>query len=194
MDPNFIRLNADPQAQIHAERARQTRAQMLRSGGAAIAVALRTLFARLIDAIRRARRRRQAIAALSDLSDQQLKDIGLRRSDIHNVADSLAKQPPDVGLRLAGIQTDEEAAAFDAVAAGDQSLAAARPTPHRPRPATQKALPTRPAKSAYDRAAKWGDRANSQPTNTYYARKGPPNDPVLETAQPLRLRGTAGRP
>ncbi len=47
-------------------------------------------FRRFIEAVRRVRRERETYHALSRLSDHMLKDIGISRSEIGSIAQSLA--------------------------------------------------------------------------------------------------------
>lgn len=80
--------------------------------------------ARLAGAIARWRKRRRAIAELSQLSDHMLKDIGVTRGEIGNRVDGLldAPKPRSAGPRLvaanAPARSVPTAAANDNVAGG----------------------------------------------------------------------------
>ncbi len=55
----------------------------------------------LIEAVRRVRRERETYGRLSRLSDHMLQDIGISRSEIGNVAQAVAAEPPEAGLTIA---------------------------------------------------------------------------------------------
>ncbi len=66
----------------------------------AIAATLRGFF----EVLRRVYRRRKTYRELSRLSDRQLKDIGISRSEIDGVAQTLAGESPEVGLTIADMR------------------------------------------------------------------------------------------
>ncbi len=58
----------------------------------------------LIEALRRAYREGKTHRALSRLSDRQLRDIGISRSEIGSVAQAVAAEPLAAGLTLAELR------------------------------------------------------------------------------------------
>jgi uncharacterized protein YjiS (DUF1127 family) len=58
----------------------------------------------LVEALRRAYREGKTHRALSRLSDRQLRDIGISRSEIGSVAQAVAAEPPEAGLTLAELR------------------------------------------------------------------------------------------
>ncbi len=58
----------------------------------------------LVEALRRAYREGKTHRALSRLSDRQLRDIGISRSEIGRVAQAVAAEPPEAGLTLAELR------------------------------------------------------------------------------------------
>ena len=101
MDIGFLR--PDPESNAQFLRARHARAAVLYGGLSVLAVPLASAIRTLLERIRQRRRRRQTILELNALGDTELKDIGLRRSDIEHVADALASRPSDAALRLADL-------------------------------------------------------------------------------------------
>ncbi len=61
-------------------------------------------FRGLIEALRRARGERETYRNLSRLSDRQLQDIGISRSEIGDIAQAVAAEPPEAGLTLAELR------------------------------------------------------------------------------------------
>ncbi len=58
----------------------------------------------LVEALRRAYREGKTHRALSRLSDRQLRDIGISRSEIGSIAQAVAVAPPEVGLTIADLR------------------------------------------------------------------------------------------
>ena len=61
-------------------------------------------FRGLVEAVRRVRHEREIYSRLSRLSDHMLKDIGLSRSEIGDVAQAVAAEPPEAGLTIAELR------------------------------------------------------------------------------------------
>lgn len=143
MDIGFIRPDRDPEIRQQWHRARQERAAVFSAALAAIGDAFVSGVRAALAARHRRRRRQQTFAELNGLSDRALKDIGLYRSQIHNVAEAAAAAP-DVRLTLADLRRAETShvvppeAGYSAPVPGH----ARRPLPARPQP------PTAPAPAA----------------------------------------------
>ncbi len=58
----------------------------------------------LIEALRRVRGERETYRELNRLNDRQLRDIGISRSEIGDIAQAVAAEPPEVGLTIAELR------------------------------------------------------------------------------------------
>lgn len=86
----------------HEARAAAFRAAW-KAGGRAISAALRR-FLRVVEAVRRSQRAERTRNALGALSDRDLKDIGLTRGDIHEIAEAVADAPADSRVTFAEVR------------------------------------------------------------------------------------------
>ncbi len=79
-------INATPELRDHLHKVNEERSAAFYATWRAATAPVRGL----IEAVRRARRERETYGRLSSLSDHMLKDIGISRSEIGNIAQSLA--------------------------------------------------------------------------------------------------------
>jgi uncharacterized protein YjiS (DUF1127 family) len=117
-----IWLNANPDLSDHLRRANEARAAAYYAAFKAVAEAVAKPIRHLAERLRRARRARQTYHALAGLSDHNLRDIGLSRSEVHSIAHGIAELPDGTDATLAelrGIRRE--------VPAGDDVPSARRP-------------------------------------------------------------------
>ncbi len=79
-------INANPDLRDHLRTASEARSATFYAAWSAVTAPVRGF----IEAVRRFRRERETYGALSRLNDHMLKDIGISRSEIGNIAQSLA--------------------------------------------------------------------------------------------------------
>ncbi len=79
-------INANPELRDHLRTANEARSATFYAAWRAVTAPVRGF----IKAVRRFRRERETFGALSSLNDHMLKDIGISRSEIGNIAQSLA--------------------------------------------------------------------------------------------------------
>jgi uncharacterized protein YjiS (DUF1127 family) len=79
-------INANPELRDHLRTANEARSATFYAAWRAVTAPVRGF----IKAVRRFRRERETYGRLSSLSDHMLKDIGISRSEIGNIAQSLA--------------------------------------------------------------------------------------------------------
>ncbi len=79
-------INANPELRDHLRKVNEERSAAFYAAWRAVTA----LFRGCIGAVRRFRRERETYGALSRLSDHMLKDIGISRSEIGSIAQSLA--------------------------------------------------------------------------------------------------------
>jgi uncharacterized protein YjiS (DUF1127 family) len=106
MDIGYIRPDPDPELRQQFRRASRERAAAFSAFFRAIGHVLGAGLHATLAALRRRRRRRRTFDELSQLSDRELKDIGLFRSQIHHVAEAAAAAP-ELRLTLADLQRQE---------------------------------------------------------------------------------------
>ncbi len=110
MAMHYIWLNANPEFDPHLRRAREERAAVVYQAWKAVRRAVAAPFRGLVETLRQARRARRTAAALSELSDRQLDDIGLTRGEIRSVSRAAAAAVPEVRPTLAELRRAEERA------------------------------------------------------------------------------------
>ncbi len=79
-------INANPELRDHLHNVNEERSATFYADWRAVTAPVRGF----IKAVRRFRRERETFGALSSLNDHMLKDIGVSRSEIGNIARSLA--------------------------------------------------------------------------------------------------------
>ncbi len=79
-------INANPELRDHLHKVNEERLATFYAPWRAVTAPVRGF----IEAVRRFRRERETYGRLSSLSDHMLKDIGISRSEIGNIAQSLA--------------------------------------------------------------------------------------------------------
>ncbi len=95
-----IWINANPELRGHLRKVNEERSAAYYANWRAVTAAFRGV----IEAVRRFRSERETYHALSRLSDHQLRDIGLSRSEIGSVAQAVAVEPPEAGLTIAELR------------------------------------------------------------------------------------------
>ncbi len=93
-------INANPELRDHLRTANEARSATFYAAWRAVTAPVRGL----IEALRRANREGKTHRALIRLSDRQLKDIGISRSEIGGVAQAVAAEPLEAGLTLAELR------------------------------------------------------------------------------------------
>ncbi len=95
-----IWLNANPEYRDYVRAVNEERSAADDATWRAITAPVRGL----IEVLRRVRRERETYRNLSRLSDRQLRDVGLSRSEIGSVAQAVAAEPPEAGLTIAELR------------------------------------------------------------------------------------------
>jgi len=93
-------INANPELRDHLRNANEERSAAFYATWRAVTASFRGL----IEALRRARGERETYSALNRLNDRQLKDIGISRSEIGDIAQAVAVERPEAGLTLAELR------------------------------------------------------------------------------------------
>ncbi len=93
-------FNANPELRDHLRKVNEERVAAYYATWRTVTAPVREL----IEALRRVRGERETYRNLSRLSDRQLKDIGISRSEIGNVAQAVAAEPPEAGLTIAELR------------------------------------------------------------------------------------------
>jgi len=101
---DYIQTSTNPDLQEHLRAANEARAARLYGAWKAAGNSLAAPFRGFAEAIRRTRRARRTNRELSALSDRQLRDIGLHRAQIADVAEAVAAQAPATGLSIADLR------------------------------------------------------------------------------------------
>ncbi len=104
MDIGHTRCNADPGLHDHLRKTNEAHSAAFYAPFNTIERAIAATLRGFFEVLRRVHRRRKTYRELSRLSDRQLKDIGLSRSEIDGVAQALAGVSPEVGLTIADIR------------------------------------------------------------------------------------------
>lgn len=99
-----IWLNANPELSDHLRRANEARAAAYYAAFKAVAEAVAMPVRYLAERLRRAHRARQTYYALAGLSDHNLRDIGLSRSEVHSIAHGIADLPDGTDATLAELR------------------------------------------------------------------------------------------
>jgi uncharacterized protein YjiS (DUF1127 family) len=95
-----IWINANPELRGHLRTANEARSAAYYANWRAVTAPFRGL----VEALRRVRRERETYGRLSRLNDRQLKDIGISRSEIGSIAQTVAAEPPEAGLTIAELR------------------------------------------------------------------------------------------
>ena len=95
-----IWINANPELRNHLRKANEARSAAFYATWRAVTAPFRGL----VEAVRRAGGERETYHALSRLSDHMLKDIGISRSEIGDIAQAVAVERPEAGLTLAELR------------------------------------------------------------------------------------------
>jgi uncharacterized protein YjiS (DUF1127 family) len=95
---------ANPELRDHLRQANEERAAAFYAAFTALGRAIAAPVEWLLKGLRSTDRKRATYQALSRLSDHQLQDIGVWRSEIASVAEAVAKQPPEVEVTLADLR------------------------------------------------------------------------------------------
>jgi len=95
-----IWLNANPELRDHLRKVNEERSAAFYATWRAVSAPFRGL----VEAVRRVRGDGQTYDALSRLSDRQLQDIGISRSEIGEIAQAVAVERPEAGLTLAELR------------------------------------------------------------------------------------------
>ncbi len=95
-----IWINANPELRDHLRKANEERSAAFYATWRAVTAPFREL----IEAVRRFRGERETYDALSRLSDHMLKGIGISRSEIGDIAQTIAAEPPEAGLTIAELR------------------------------------------------------------------------------------------
>jgi uncharacterized protein YjiS (DUF1127 family) len=95
-----VRINANPELRDHLRTANEARSATFYAAWRAATAPVRGL----IEALRRAYREGKTHSALTRLSDRQLGDIGISRSEIGSVAQAVAAEPLEAGMTLAELR------------------------------------------------------------------------------------------
>jgi uncharacterized protein YjiS (DUF1127 family) len=104
MSIGHIWLTTNPELRDHLRQANERRAAAFYAVFTAIGRAISTPFGAVIEALRQNNRASVTYRALSRLSDYQLKDIGIWRSEIDSIAQAVATEPPEVEVTLADLR------------------------------------------------------------------------------------------
>ena len=95
-----IWINANPELRDHLRKANEERSAAFYATWRAVTAPFRGL----VEAVRRARGERETYRELNRLNDHQLRDIGISRSEIGDIAQAVAVERPEVGLTLAELR------------------------------------------------------------------------------------------
>ncbi|GEM_PF-6350628 len=99
-------INANPELRDHLRKANEERSAAFYATWRAVTASFRGL----VEALRRARGERETYSALNRLNDHQLKDIGISRSEIGDIAQLVAVERPEAGLTLAELRRNRQTA------------------------------------------------------------------------------------
>ena len=133
---DHIWINANPEYRDQLRRANEARAAAYYAAWRTVAGFVGNGFHRLVAAIARARRARRTYRELSALSDRQLNDIGLWRSELPFIAEAVAAGSPQSGATLADLPRLRSAPAEGVASAGGRAedTRRGRPRPWAARP------------------------------------------------------------
>ena len=95
-----VRINANPELRDHLHKVNEERSAAYYATWRAVTAPFRGL----LEALRRARGKRETYRNLSRLNDRMLKDIGISRSEIGSIAQAVAAEPPEAGLTIAELR------------------------------------------------------------------------------------------
>ena len=104
MDIGHTRCNAIPGLHDHLRKTNEAHSAVFYATFNTIERAIAATLRGFFEVLRRVHRRRKTYRELSRLDDRMLKDIGLSRSEIGGVAQTLAEESPEVGLTIADIR------------------------------------------------------------------------------------------
>jgi uncharacterized protein YjiS (DUF1127 family) len=139
-----IWLFANPELSDHLRRADEARAAAYYAAFRAVARVVAAPFQFLAERLRRVRQARETYHALAGLSDHSLRDIGLSRSEIRDIALGIAELPRGTDVTLADLRgVRSESSGHDDASPLPHSAAEDRRT----RPTPQEAA-ARPAAAA----------------------------------------------
>ena len=119
---NYIWQSANPELRGPLRAANEARAAAYYTVWRALTAPLRAL----VQALDRARSAGETFRALNRLSDHQLQDIGISRSEIGSVANAVAAKQLETGVTLAELRQDESVSSASSGVAATPRLQAAR--------------------------------------------------------------------
>jgi uncharacterized protein YjiS (DUF1127 family) len=107
---DYIWQNANPELRGHLRTANEARAAAYYAAWRALTAPFHALVQALGQAVGQTRRAGETFRALNRLSDRQLQDIGISRSEIGSVANMIAAKPLAAGMTIAELRQTESIA------------------------------------------------------------------------------------